>query len=151
MRLGKIEKWILMRCYSKTATRRLPPGWRLPRAAPVGDEVRRLGYPEKVVQERISKYYSDAYWKYLFKAEILLNYFPHLPLSDKRSYSDWMEKFAATSEYKKALVTLTRTFNQLCDKRLVKWMVGEYPPSWTGLSLTDRGTEKAKELLNVNS
>jgi len=93
---------------------------------------------------------SDFDYKYLFKSEILLNYFD-LRLSYKLAFCDVCQKFEDTPEYRKALSTLTRTFNTLTSKEYVVWWKGVNLPSWQGFTLADKGIKKAKELLNVNS
>lgn len=128
MRLGKLEKWILIHCYLKTIEKEVLISWNKPRM-----------FSEKIKGEKEGKY--------LWKSEILLNYFPNLRLSAKIAASYTREKFEATKEYRQALVTLSRTFRQLEAKSLVNiWcVVGS-----TGISLTHAGIEKATELLNVN-
>lgn len=136
MRIGKFEKWILIRCYLKTVKRQLPEGWKMPR-----------GFYKRKQHETD----FDYDWRLLFKSETLLNYFHNLQLSQKECYdSQRREKFANTREYRSALALTTRTLYKLVDKGLVSWREGQYA-SWSGRKLTDKGKEKALELLNVNS
>jgi len=129
MRLGKFEKWILIACFKKTIQHDLPDDWRRPRG-----------------HRRIEA--TDGFHdKYLFKSEILLNYFPALRLSQKQSlFDDVVEKFQTDNLYRKALVTYRRTADQLGAKGLIKEFVGDDSPSWTGIQLTEAGIWKAIEL-----
>jgi hypothetical protein len=129
VRLGRFEKWILIACYKKTIQRDLPSDWRRPRG-----------------HRRVEA--ADGFHdKYLFKSEILLNYFPALMLSQKQSYSDdVIEKFQTDKKYRKALVTYRRTINQLEAKGFISEFVGDDSPRWTGIQLTEAGMEKAIEL-----
>lgn len=129
MRLGKFEKWLLIQCYRKTVLWDLPMGWRLPRGAPKRD---------------------NDYFSFLLKSEVLLNYYPELHLSEKVASCDWDEKFKTTALYRKALVTVSRTWQQLLDKGLVEWHIETDLP-WSGLALTDAGMEVGRYLLDVNS
>jgi len=129
-RLGKIEKYILIHCYKKTISKVMPECWKFPRYWKNAN--------------------SEFGYKYLFKSEILLNYFD-LSLSRKDAFLDVNEKFRDTPEYRKALATLTRTFKTLGIKEYIIWWKGVNLPSWQGITLTEKGIDKAKELLNVNS
>lgn len=129
MRLGKFEKWILISCFKKTIQRDLPEDWRHPRG------------------RRRSEATDGFHDKYLFKSEVLLNYFPGLKLSEKQSLSDdVIEKFETTKDYRKALVTYRRAANQLDGKGLIEESRGEDSPRWTGIQLTEAGIDKAIEL-----
>ena len=129
MRLGKFEKWILINCFRKTAQGNVPEGWRRPRG------------------HRRAEAADGFHDKYLFKSEVLLNYFPSLKLSAKQSaFDDVIEKFQTTKEYAKALVTYRRTANQLEAKGMIEEFEGMNSPCWTGIVLTEAGIEKAIEL-----
>lgn len=129
MRLGKFEKWLLISCFQKTIQRSVPEGWRRPR-----------GHRRR---EAVDCFHD----KYLFKSEVLLNYFPGLMLSAKQStFDDVIEKFQTTKEYAKSLVTYRRAANQLEAKGMIKEFQGVNSPRWTGLILTETGIEKAIEL-----
>ena len=107
-RIGRLERWILIHAYLKKQDK-LPEDWQRPR------------------------YYDSVYVisDYLSKAEILLNYF-HLEISQKRPAfrkpkvaggDDLLdrehEKFKTTPKYKSALVSYTRTRDQLLSKGLI--------------------------------
>ena len=62
-RTGKFERWILLNTYLKTFERQLPEKWELPRWL---DDTE-----------------SETYWKYLFKSEVLRNFFK-LEYSEKK-------------------------------------------------------------------
>lgn len=138
MRLGKFEKWILINCYRKTVKNDLPPDWRTPRGYPRGRP-------------------SDWHDGYLFKSEVLLNYFHGLKISQKRSwFDDVIEKFVTTDEYRNALTIYRRTANSLWAKGLIKEYTskeytGQPGPHWTAIQLTDAGIEKAKQLLRLTA
>lgn len=128
MRLGRFEKWILSSCYKKTIHHDLPENWRRPRG------------------HRLSQAGDGFHDKYLFKSEILLNFFPSLSLSERQSFlDDVIEKFKTTKAYRKALVTYRRTANQLEGKGLIKEFIGGDSPRWTGIQLTEDGIVKAIE------
>lgn len=128
MRFGRFEKWLLVNCFTKTIQGKVPEDWRRPRGhrrAEAGD-----GFHDK----------------YLFKSEVLLNYFPGLKLSTKQSAFDHViEKFETTKEYARALVTYRRTANQLEAKGMIEEFEGVNSPRWTGIVLTEAGIEKAIE------
>ena len=129
MRLGKFEKWILIACYKKTIQDDLPADWRRPRG------------------HRRMETADGFHDKYLFKSEVLLNYFPALRLSEKQSFhDDVIEKFRTDKEYRKALVTYRRTADQLESKGFIREFVGDDSPRWTGIQLTEAGILKAIEL-----
>lgn len=129
MRLGEFERWILLSCYKKTIQHDLPEDWRRPRGH------RRI--------EAADGFHDE----YLFKSEILLNWFGGLKLSEKQSFlDDVIEKFKTTKAYRKALVTYRRSVNQLEGKGLIREFVGGDSPRWTGIRLTEAGILKAIEL-----
>lgn len=129
MRFGRFEKWILVNCFTKTIQGEVPEGWRRPRGH------RRREAPDG---------FHD---KYLFKSEVLLNYFPGLKLSEKQSaFDDVIEKFQTTKEYGRALATYRRAANQLEAKGMIQEFQGVDSPRWTGIVLTDAGIQKAIEL-----
>jgi len=128
MRLGRFEKWLLIHCYKKTVENDLPPEWKYPKDYPVGKT-------------------SEFHQGYLFKSEILLNYFPELKASGKFSwYRDVVEKFVTNADYKKALTLYRRTTNRLESKGFIKEYICDGGRYWTGIQLTEAGIEKAKKL-----
>lgn len=127
-RIGKIEKWILTTCYQKTVLKELPESWK-----GTGNN---------------SKHYPDS----LTKSDILLNYFKLEPSIVKQSYGI-NEKLKTTIQYKKALVTISRTTKNLQIKNLISEYTITRAIYYGGrvYKLTDTGKEKAIKLLNDNT
>lgn len=132
MRIGKLERWILTHAYLKTAKHELPYGWKYPR-----------GY--KTEKE------NDRYFNFLFKSEVLLNYFKDLRLSSKEAWAFGVrEKFRTTKEYKGALASYSRTVGSMGKKDYIEVWIG-VDGDWTGIVLTDIGKRIAESFLKVNS
>ena len=131
MRLGKFEKWILVNCYRKTILRELPEDWKTPRE-----------YPRK----RPGEFHAQ----YLFKSEVMLNYFSGLkPSATESFFPDVVEKFQSTKQYRSALAMYRNTANRLeAAKGYIREYTGQGGRYWTGIVLTEAGIEKARELLN---
>lgn len=106
-----MQSWILKSCYLKTRDKTLVD-WRRPR--------------------KIGR--NDFYWQYLFKSDILLNYFKDLKLSKKRSTSVAKEKFETDKTYRKYLVTLGRSLKNLEEKGLIRIVRDNY----LGMQLTSK-------------
>lgn len=128
-RLSKLQKWVLLTTLQKTVAQD-NTGLIVPRG----------------LADRYKKGTTDFYFEYLFRAEILLNYF-RLPVClDKRCNWD-IERFKGNNN--KAHATLTRSLEKLEETKLIKIFEGKYS-RWTGIQLTDKGKEIALKLTNGN-
>jgi hypothetical protein len=84
------------------------------------------------------------YWRYLYRSEILLNFFNCETDSGKYPYSR-LHHFKGNNN--KEQVTLTRSLNNLKEKGLINiW----YWESYQGLTLTEAGQDKALMLTGGN-
>lgn len=72
-RIGKNERWILVHCYLKTVKRELPPEWQLPPGYCADD----VPTTEPCPLAEAGKWQLKVsdFWDWLFKSEVLLNYF----------------------------------------------------------------------------
>ncbi len=180
-RIGKVERWILTRCYLKTVKGELPYDWIYPRYHPEED----MGY-SYVIEHRYEQSqgdepsYKEIDSRMLSKPEVLLNYFK-LEISDRNPrFKDdpemgaqlriLDEKFRTDKKYKSALASYSRTIKGLKAKNLVVTdahreddcnavdrcilaMDKKYMVSslMETIRLTDSGRAKAETLLNVNT
>lgn len=124
-RLSKLQKWILLRCYEKTINEdrsnlTLLQSW---------------NYKYSIKPEEHKDH--EIYWKYLFRAEILLDYFKCEP--DKYKFcSNRHQHFKGKNN--KEQVILTNSLSNLEKKGLINILVGTYF-RWFGITLTDKGKE----------
>ena len=132
MRISKLQKWILKQAYKKTilydrSELELLSDWNM------NFKIKEIDNDKTVL-----------YWKYLFRAEVLLNYFNCETDKDKYT-STRFHHFKGDNN--KAQVTLTRSLHNLSDKGLIELWYGEGFP-WQGIRLTEAGQEKALMLMN---
>ncbi|MFX0198039.1 MAG: hypothetical protein ACFFCW_18115 [Candidatus Hodarchaeota archaeon] len=128
MRLSQLQEWILTFAYRKIIKGHLPGSWRRTRA-----EIDEGGGP------------GDWRKSYLFKEEILLNYFG---LSrSKQIPRNSEERLESTNKHRAALVTLSRTLWSLKDRGLIEMEWGT-EREWTGIKLTDLGKQMAVNISN---
>ena len=127
-RLSKLRKWVLVNAYTKTILGELPKDWRQTR-------------------KEMSEGYGSGDWRrgYLFKSEILLNFFNLSRSKQTPRNSD--ERILSNGAYRSALVTLSRSLWVLKDKGFI---LIEGETEWIGIKLTPKGKAKAESLLNVN-
>jgi hypothetical protein len=161
-RLGKIEKWILRHAYLKTVKHQLPEGWKIP--GRVGHRLERLKELGEPCDLSAVLYGRDLqlFWDHLFKSEVLLNYF-NLKRSGYKTpdtfaseyfegYGDIIYGYDWGQEHLRnnAVVKFTRVKNQLLRKGLVE--IGyDFGNNSCGITLTEKGQQKAEALLNVNA
>jgi hypothetical protein len=150
-RIGKLENWILIHCYLKTIKKELPNTWKKPRHYDYSKEIRirNLNSSDESIKKS-AEFDLKTLESYLFKYDILLNYF-NLQLSYKEGFwSEYNEKFKDTREYRSALASLSRTLKNLVDKDLISWWYNDFF-RWKGYKLTDKGILKTESILNVNN
>ena len=126
MRLSKLQKWILEQAYRKT-----------------------------VLQDNTGLTFLDGlkdngtlYWRYLFRQEVLLDYFNCKTNTARRPGLNSIHLFEGNNS--KAQVILTRSINNLEEKNLIEVYNGSYT-RWQGLILTEEGKNKALMLINSHS
>ena len=143
-RIGKLEKWILEHLYLKTVKGEVPELWK---------------YPRDYERHRKGGYLSYSFDKYLFKSEILLNYFRKLRISKKsvHVWGDISEKFKSNKAYSTALSSYSRTVNRLEEKGYINIIVRKcsFPFSSRGkqvrgIELSDEGKERIEGILGLN-
>ena len=147
-RIGKLERWILFHAYMKTVKKELPGNWKISRAGQFERESFKRGLRHK------ENYDWSLFWKYLFKSEILLNYFDlELSLKEPMHFNYQQEKFRVTNKYRSALASFTRITKQMKEKGLIEtWYSNKgYYNYWVGIVLTGKGKEIANNLLKVNT
>jgi hypothetical protein len=134
-RLSKLQKWILIMAYKKTILHEnseltLLEHWDF-----------RSYSTDKSQQEIHDK--ESLYWKYLFRSEILLDYFKRETDKGKAGLGSF-HRFKGKGN--KEQVTLTNSLYNLRDKNLIKIDDGEYVV-WQGIKLTQKGIEVAQSLI----
>ena len=132
MRLSKLQKWILVQTYKKTvlfdrSNLKLLSHWNA-----------------NFRIKKIDNDKTDLYWKYLFRAEVLLNYFNCITDNEKYGFQRF-HHFKGRNN--KEQVTLTRSLSNLHDKGLIKIWDGVHS-SWQGITITETGQEKALMLID---
>ena len=134
MRLGKFEKWIITMVYKKTI------------------EKDSLGIIPCDIQEARIENSKKWEFTYLFKSEILNNYFD-LEQSDKTTFCYNIRlKFKDTPQYRKALSQFSQTIRRLFEKGFIEIWNSKYSDGFrVGIKLTSEGVVKAKEILKINS
>ena len=164
-RIGKLEKWILIHAYKKTILHDLPEGWKYPRLY-------------KYAPDNDKEFYNNHFLKVdILLNYFILQLSDRLPKEEHGR--QWLvkgleEKFRDTKEYRAALVSCTRTMRKMGEEekgliiantnpdcyemntmRQIKYSLnkGEWGANtkgcW-GYTLTDKGMEQAKRILNVN-
>lgn len=136
MRISKLQKWILQECFKKTI---LLDNENL-----------------EIIQNFRSYHYTEGnnevkkdswYWKYLFRDDILLNYF-NCETNNNKTPFQRLHHFKGNNN--KAQATLTRSLHNMRDKELIELWYGR-GTQWQGLVLTELGKEKAIKLLKLNN
>jgi hypothetical protein len=125
-RSDDLAEWILVHAYLKTVVKKLPKNWKYPR-----------GYKERE---------SERDNKYLYKGEVLLNYFSDLQLSERSAFDYRRESFKKSREYSRALTKFRRSVNLLIKKGYIENRQISYA-ILTTIELTRLGTSKAKSFL----
>jgi hypothetical protein len=134
-RLSKLQKWILIKCFKKTLLNdnsdlTILQAW----------------------SYRNSNWKDDKhYWKYLYRSEILLDFFKCEP--DRYKFAGQRNQhFKGTNN--KAQVTLTNSLSNLESKGLIQTIVGVYS-RWFGIILTEKGLLLTHNLIksdvNINN
>jgi len=174
-RIGKNERWILTHCYMKTVNKKLPANWLLPRGFLIPHKGKSVSIEDTIAYVLYRRKLDDAtkikeannlgliFWLYLYKSEILLNYFG-LPLSYYKSTSEYELKNIPEAEYFRgygvhvedkgypnsmeqernfAFVTYSNTIKTLLNKDLIEVFKGSQSNS-DAIRLTDLGIDKAK-------
>ena len=132
MRISQLQKWILRQAFKKTILLDNTDleviqnwkGWR---------------YEEDIPKD-------NWYWRYLFRDDILLNYFNCKTDTNKSPYQR-LHHFKGDSN--KAQATLSRSLKNMYDKELIELWYGS-GTRWQGIVLTELGKEKAIPLLNID-
>ena len=133
-RFSKLQKWILEQCYTKTILFDNSHLDILQNWESKSDE---LAISDK----------TNLYWQYLFRSEILLTYFKCKTDYDKYPF----QRFHHFQERNnKQQVTLTRSLQNLRDTEFISIWDGVHS-RWQGIKLKEKGIEKAKNILNVNT
>ncbi len=86
---------------------------------------------------------ESIYWNYLFRSEILLDYFKRETDMGKAGLGSF-HRFKGKGN--KEQVTLTNSLNNLYDKNLIEINDGEFV-KWQGIKLTQKGIEVASSLI----
>lgn len=86
---------------------------------------------------------ESFYWKYLFRSEILLDYFKRETDKGKAGLGSF-HRFKGKGN--KEQVTLTNSLHNLYDKNLIEIYDGEFK-DWQGIKLTQKGIEVASSLI----
>ena len=86
-----------------------------------------------------------VYWQYLFRTEIITSFFGYKNISQRYHCVDML-----TGNVNKYQVSITRSFKSLALSGYIKKFEGVYS-HWSGIQLTEKGIEKAKDILNANS
>jgi hypothetical protein len=157
IRIGKNERWVLIHCYLKTVKREVPDDWKLPRAYCLPGSPCTLKDSEFIS-------YDDYFWKYLFKSEILLNYFDLKYSRNRWREFPWQgEYFKGYGHHQKkdpwydwdelrknikAMVSYLRLSRTLTDKGLIS-VRRNFGPNSDEIELTEAGKVKAESILNV--
>jgi len=118
-RLSKLQKWILINCYRKTIEK---------------DNTKLTllrGYSYR------NSELDSLYWTYLFRTEILLDYFKCKPDNEKWTNQKNQHFIGRNNS---AQVSTTNTLKNLEKKGLVSWMSAVYS-GWQGITLTEKGRE----------
>lgn len=123
-RLSRLQKWILTQCYQKTILK----------------DVSEFKILDAYKFQKRNKHY----FSYLFRAEILLNYWNCESNNDKFTLQRY-HHFRGNSN--KAQVSTTRSINTLEKNGLIIIREGLYI-RWQGIKLTEKGIEKSLMLMN---
>jgi len=152
IRFGRVEKWILKQAYLKTVKKELPEGWKnSPCECREAGKVVKASDPSKEIYNWETKRYSKNKMKpcreCLSRDEFLANYFGDTLTESSREMYSKKCRYQIDKKYSSAMVIVARTRNSLIKKGMIRdgW---EF---WNGFNLTDKGKEKAKELLNEKS
>ena len=86
---------------------------------------------------------ESLYWEYLFRSEILLDYFKRETDKGKAGLGSF-HRFKGKGN--KEQVTLTNSLHNLFDKNLIEIYDGEFV-MWQGIKLTQKGIEVAQSLI----
>lgn len=131
MRLSKLQKWILKQTFKKTILLENED-------LEVLKEFTSYRYKEGINKD-------EWYWRYLFRAEILLNYFNCATDNYKSTFSR-LHHFKGDNNKEQA--TLSRSLKNMYDKGLIELWYGSHT-RWQGIILTELGKEKAIGLLDI--
>ena len=134
-RLSKLQKWILVKCYQKTI-KRDNSGFTILKS-------QRDCYGDVGKNEHT----QNLYWGYLFRDEILADYYKYP--EDEKVWSVWAKQHAFKGETAKGRIALARSLDNLETKGLIETWVGQYM-KWQGVKLTEAGIERAKALMLSN-
>ena len=147
IRIGKLERWILIHAYIKTVKKELPENWKLSRKEKHLQNWIKESAKKGITSKAWDKHLKD-YWTYIHRSEILLNYFA-LDVSYKYPlYGN--EKFRTTNKYKTALASLSRTLKRMEEKKKIsRWY--KILEKDVFIKLEDAGKKIANNFLNVNS
>ena len=125
-RTGRLERFILQFAYLKSIGE-LPAWWK---------------YPREYNRQRDRDYLNE----YLWKSEILLNYYRKLRLSKKRpAWGHISDKFRTTRGYRTALSSYSRTVSRLKDKGFINIIVRKRSSPFRIGSRTVRAIELTEE------
>lgn len=130
-RFSKLQKWILVAAYKKTvlydnSSLTILDKW-------AGD------WHQKELQDK-----RNFYWQFLFRAEILLDFFG----CETNKINCHIHRFKGNIN--KYQVSTGRSLKDLAIMGYIKTFSGEHS-FWNGIQLTNKGIEKAKDILNANS
>ena len=128
-RFSKLQKWILTTCYKKTilydnSNLTILNNW---------------AWRKDKLQDK-----TNFYWQYLFRQEILLDFFG----CKTNPVCCSIHRFKGNIN--KYQVSTGRSLQDLAIMGYIKMFSGEHS-FWHAIQLTDKGIEKAKDILNANS
>ena len=140
MRISKLQKWILTKAYKKIILHDnsglvILQEWNKPFYC------MNWSRDDDIVRDTHKD--DPSYWQYLYRPEILLNFF-NCETDNKKYPLSRLHHFKGNNN--KSQVTLTRSLNNLKEKGLIElWYCWE---SNQGLTLTEVGKEKALMLID---
>lgn len=133
-RLSRLQKWILIMAYRKTILLD-NSGLTL---------LERWDYHSKSIYNQKQEFdeKQGLYWEYLFRSEVLLDYFQRETDKGKSGLGS-LHRFKGKGN--KEQVTLTNSLYNLKAKNLIKVFDGEFV-RWQGIQLTQKGIDVAQNL-----
>jgi hypothetical protein len=156
-RLSKLQKWILKNCFKvtilsdRTALKELKNANRSRqcRDCPKTNESVRVERENRgFVTPRCVIYGSECPYFLFYKDDILLSFFL-LPPNNSVAHFARVQHFQESPDYAKAHVTTHRSITNLVDKGLI-YTFSAFREESLQIHLTDKGVEKAAELLGIS-